>query len=194
LARGSGPIVAPMAQSRSTVKVHFYREVPVDDSRLAIRRFFATNAGLRCPACGLGRVGRGLAGVRDSCDVCGSRYRRLEGNELISISLSFFLASIVTFLVALPLILTFGFFAGVTWLLVGVGVAAVILLQRPTKVLALWLLWMLGFVYPDGAGRGVTEAELPTNLPERAGGREACRGWFSDCERRQHRAKHPPRS
>jgi uncharacterized protein (DUF983 family) len=170
LARSSGPIVAPMAISRTTAKVHFYREVPVDDSRLAIRRFFATNLGLRCPACCLGRVTRGLVRVRDRCDVCASRYQRLEGNELISISLSFFLASIVTFLIALPLILRFGFFTGVTWLLVGIGVAAVVLLQRPTKVLALWLLWMIGFVYPDGVGKGVTEAELPTTLPERAGG------------------------
>jgi uncharacterized protein (DUF983 family) len=137
----------------------FYREVPVDDPRLAFRRFFSTNFRLRCPACGGGGVARGGFGVRDACGHCGSRFGRLEGNELISISLGFFLASLITFLVALPLILRFGFFPGVTWVLVGVGVLAVILLLRPTRVLALWLLWLIGFVYPDGVPKGASVAE-----------------------------------
>jgi uncharacterized protein (DUF983 family) len=140
----------------------FYREVPVDDGKLAFRRFFATNFGLRCPACGRCRVTKGLAGVRERCANCGSRYQRLQGNELISISLSFFLASVITFLVALPLIRAYGFFPGVTWALVAVGVASVVLLQRPTKVLALWLLWMIGFVYPDGVVKGATTARPAT--------------------------------
>jgi hypothetical protein len=40
--------------------------------------------------------------------------------------------------------------------LVGVGVLAVILLLRPTRVLALWLLWLIGFVYPDGVPKGAS--------------------------------------
>lgn len=137
----------------------FYREVPVDSASLAFRRFFTTNFALRCPACGLGGVAAGPFAVRDRCERCGSRYKRLEGNELISISLSFFLASLVTFLVALPLILGYGFFPGITWVLVLVGVLAVVLLLRPTRVLALWLLWLLGFVYPDWVGRGITSVD-----------------------------------
>jgi uncharacterized protein (DUF983 family) len=121
----------------------------VDDAGLAFRRFFATNLGLRCPACGRARVTSGLFGVLEQCPHCGSRFKRLEGNELISISLSFFMSCIVTFLVALALILGYGFFPGVTWVLVGVGVLTAALLLRPMRVLALWLLWLIGFVYPD---------------------------------------------
>jgi uncharacterized protein (DUF983 family) len=128
--------------------------VPVDDAGLAFRRFFSTNLGLRCPACGRGKVASGLVGVLEECPHCGSRFKRLEGNELISISLSFFMSCIVTFLVALALILRYGFFPGVTWLLVGVGVLAAALLLRPMRVLALWLLWLIGFVYPDGNRHG----------------------------------------
>ncbi|MEX2542133.1 MAG: DUF983 domain-containing protein [Trueperaceae bacterium] len=143
----------------------FYREVPVDDAGLAFRRFFTTNFGLRCPACGGSKVTRGWVGVRDQCSKCGSRFKRLEGNELISISLSFFVASLATFLVALALILRFGFFPGVTWVLVGVGVVAAVLLLRPMRVLALWLLWLIGFVYPDRVGKGATVSER--KAPER---------------------------
>jgi uncharacterized protein (DUF983 family) len=134
----------------------FFREVPVDDAALAIRRFFTTNFVLRCPACGRGRVTRGPLAVGDQCPHCGARFKRLEGNELISISLSFFLSCIVTFLVALPLILRYGFFPGVTWVLVGVGVVAAVALLRPMRVLALWLLWLIGFIYADNVSPGST--------------------------------------
>lgn len=151
----------------------FYREVPVDSASLAFRRFFTTNFGSRCPACGRAKVGAGRFGIRDRCSWCGSRFKRLEGNELISISLGFFLASVITFLVALPLVLRYGFFPGVTWLLVGVGALAVVLLLRPTRVLALWLLWLIGFVYPDWVDRGVTTVKSVPEAPEVRGKRGA---------------------
>lgn len=127
----------------------FYRDEPVRDVRLAARRFVATNLGWRCPACGDGNVSEGFLGVAMSCPECGSRFNRLEGNELISISLSFFLACVVTFLVAFVLVRSYGFFDGITWALVAVGVATVVLALKPMRVLALWFLWLLGFVYPD---------------------------------------------
>lgn len=130
----------------------FWKRVPVDDLGLAFRRFFATNFRLRCPACGHANVTEGFFGVKETCPHCGSRFNRLEGNELISISLGFFLASVVTVLVAVPLLRAYGFFEGVTWLLVGVAATVVVFGQRPMRVLALWLLWMLGFVYPDRVG------------------------------------------
>lgn len=155
-----------MAEVGPPDKQVFFRAVPVDDVSLAFRRFFATNFALRCPACGRSRVTAGPFAVRERCSHCGSRFNRLEGNELISISLGFFLASLITFLVALPLVLNYGFFGGITWVLVGVGVLSVILLLRPTRVLALWLLWLIGFVYPDRVGKGMTIAER--KAPERS--------------------------
>ena len=95
-------------------------------------------------------------GVKEQCPHCASRFKRLEGNELISISLGFFLASVVTFLAGLVLIRNYGFFEGVTFALLGVGLLTVLLGWRPMRVLALWLLWLLGFVYPDYVEKGKT--------------------------------------
>lgn len=158
-----------MTRVRQDEKQAFYREVPVDDVGLAFRRFFATNFRHRCPACSKAPVTSGPFGVRDGCPHCGSRFKRLEGNELISISLSFFFASALTFLVALALVLRFGFFEGITLLVVAVGVVWVVLLLRPMRVLALWLLWLIGFVYPDRVPQGVSFSES-----EQAPRREGC--------------------
>lgn len=149
-----------MGLSEGSERLTFYREVPVDDVALLVRRFFATNLAWRCPACGRGEVSHGALSLQDSCNRCGSRFRRLEGNELISIPLSFFLASTVTFLVGLLLVQRLGFFPGITWALLAVGLATVLLGLKPMRVLALWLLWVIGFVYPDGIGRGKTTRPL----------------------------------
>lgn len=134
----------------------FYREVPVDSIRLALQRLFATNFALRCPACGRSKVTEGLFAVKDRCPSCGSRFKRLEGNELITIPLSFFLASVVTFLVGLVIVLEYGFFDGITFALLAVGLVTVALGWRPMRVLSLWLLWIIGFVYPDDVAKGKT--------------------------------------
>ena len=143
------------ATGRSDEQI-FYREVPVDSVRLALRRLFTTNLALRCPACGRSNVTAGPFAVKDQCPYCGSRFRRLEGNELITIPLSFFLASVVTFLAGLVLVRSYGFFEGITFVLLGVGLATVALGWRPMRVLSLWLLWIIGFVYPDDVEKGKT--------------------------------------
>lgn len=127
----------------------FYREVHVDDARLAFRRLGTTIVGGRCPACGSARVTRGVFGVRSRCPVCGSRFDRMEGNEAISIPLLFVLTSSLVALAGLVLVLRFGFFPGLRPLLAVVGAACVPLLLRPMRLLTLWLLWTAGFVYPD---------------------------------------------
>lgn len=134
----------------------FYREVPVDSVRLAVKRFFATNFAWRCPACGRSKVTSGIVAVKERCPYCGSRFKRLEGNELIAIPLGFFLACVVTFFVGLFLIRNYGFFDGLTFVLLGVGLVTALLGWRPMRVLALWLLWVIGFVYPDDVDKGKT--------------------------------------
>lgn len=127
----------------------FYREVPVNDAGLLARRFVATNLRLRCPACGRGRIVRGPFGVVGRCPVCGSQFDRFEGNELISMPLVFMLTLLLLAAAGLVLILRYGFFPGLRPLLAVAGSALVLLLLRPMRVLALWLLWSAGFVYPD---------------------------------------------
>lgn len=127
----------------------FYREVHVNDARMAVRRFFATNLRGRCPACGGDRVVRGPFGVKERCGRCGSRFDRLEGNELVSIPLSFFVSILLTLAVAIVLVVRYGFFDGLMLVLFAVAAVLIPLLLRPMRVLTLWMLWMLGFVYPD---------------------------------------------
>lgn len=127
----------------------FFREVHVDDPRLAARRFLTTNLRLRCPACEGARIAKGPFGVIARCPVCGSRFDRMEGNELVSIPLAFVLTLGLLTALSLVLVLRYGFFAGLRPLLAGVGSALVLLLLRPMRVLTLWLLWLAGFVYPD---------------------------------------------
>lgn len=127
----------------------FYREAHVDDARLAARRLLTTTVRHRCPACGAAKVTTGAIGIADRCPACGSRFDRFEGNELIAIPLSFFLTVAVLLTLSLVVIPRYGFFDGLMLALFGVGIATVLLLVRPVRLLTLWLLWMLGFVYPD---------------------------------------------
>lgn len=142
----------------------FYREVHVDDARLAVRRFAVTNFGLRCPACAGAKVTRGAFGVVDRCPRCGSRFDRMEGNELISIPLSFFGACVLTLLLAVALVSRYGFFDGLMPALIATALVLIPLLLRPVRVATLWMLWLLGFVYPDRA-REKGRHELPVEAP-----------------------------
>ncbi len=127
----------------------FYREVHVNDAGLAARRLLTTAVRHRCPACGTAKVTTGVIGVLDRCPSCGSRFDRVEGNELIAIPLSFFLTVTVLLAISLVVIPRYGFFDGLMLALFGVGIVLVLLLVRPVRMLTLWLMWMLGFVYPD---------------------------------------------
>ncbi len=127
----------------------FYREVHVDDAGLAARRLAATALRHLCPACGGAKVTAGPLGVVDRCPACGSRFDRFEGNELIAIPLSFFLTVTALLAISLALIPRYGFFDGLMLVLAGAGVVLVVALVRPVRMATLWLLWMLGFVYPD---------------------------------------------
>ena len=127
----------------------FYREVPVGDAGIATRRLLTTTLRHRCPACGGARVTAGVVGVVDRCPVCESRFDRFEGNELIAIPLSFFLTVVALLAIALAVIPRYGFFDGLMFVLAGAGIVLVLALVRPVRMLTLWLLWVLGFVYPD---------------------------------------------
>ena len=127
----------------------FYREVHVDDASLAARRLLSTAVRHRCPACGGAKVTTGVIGIVDRCPTCGSRFDRFEGNELIAIPLSFFLTVAALLAISLLVVPRYGFFDGLMFALFGAGIVLVLLLVRPVRVLTLWLMWMLGFVYPD---------------------------------------------
>lgn len=126
-----------------------HRETLVEDMGLALRRFFTTNFLLRCPACARGKIAKGFFGLQTRCDHCGARFERYAGNFLVSMSLTYFITVVILAVLGLVLILNYGFFDSLTWVLIGVACLTVVLLYRPMQVLTLWLLWVFGQVYPD---------------------------------------------
>lgn len=127
----------------------FYRDTPVDEVGLAFRRFWLTNILLRCPACAQGGVAKNLFNLKSHCDSCNASFERFPGNFLISIALNYFITSVVVLALGLIIALNYGFIAGLTELLLAVACITIFFIYRPTKVLTLWFLWVLGFVYPD---------------------------------------------
>ena len=126
------------------------KDTPVRDVGLAFQRFFTTTFGGRCPVCARGRVAKDFLQNKDACEVCGARFeRRGEGNFLVSAVLSYFITVLVCLAVGIILVLRYGFFQGLTPLMVGVAFVTIVLIYRPVKNLAVWLLWVFGFVYPD---------------------------------------------
>ena len=106
--------------------------------------------GGRCPVCARGRIARTFLQNKDACEVCGARFERGDsGNWLVSAVLSYFITLLVCVGVGITLVLRYGFFQGLTPLIIGVAVVTILLVYRPVKSLAVWLLWMFGFIYPD---------------------------------------------
>ena len=126
------------------------KDTPIRDFGLIVRRFFSTTFGGRCPVCAEGRVTKNWFQNFDKCDRCGARFERGDwGNWLIAAVLNYFINAVVLIGTAILLVLRWGFFPGLTALLVGVAVVTALLIYRPVKSLAVWMVWVLGFIYPD---------------------------------------------
>lgn len=122
---------------------------PVRDAGLVVRRFFSAVFGGRCPVCARGRIAERFLQNKDACDVCGARFERGEGNFLVSAVLSYFITILLCLALGITLVLRYGFFQGLTPLMVGAAFVIIFLIYRSVKNLAVWLLWVFGFIYPD---------------------------------------------
>ena len=126
------------------------KERPVGSFGLAIRRFFVTVFRLRCPHCGVGRISRNAFLLLDACPVCGAKFVRADaGYWLVSATLNYFLTALLCVFSSVLLVRTYGFFPGITFVVAGLALLFGALLYRPAKTLAVWLLWVFGFIYPD---------------------------------------------
>ena len=125
------------------------REKLTRDWPLAFSHLWPSVVGLRCPACTEGKLFKSFFMLRETCERCGVRFERDPGSYIVSMVLSYFIVAIIMVLTGLFLVLRYGFFGGLTWLLVGLGCALIFLLHRPVKGLYMWLLWVFGFVYRD---------------------------------------------
>lgn len=126
------------------------KERPVRSFGLAFRRLFTTVFGLRCPNCGVGRIAQGPFNLVRACGACGAKFRRADaGNWLVAATLNYFLTALLCIGSSIVLVRTYGFFPGLTVVVVGLALVYGALLYRPAKTLAVWLLWAFGFIYPD---------------------------------------------
>lgn len=103
-----------------------------------------------CPNCGSAGVFTSFWGVTDTCPNCEVRFERESGAWLGAWVLAYTAAIVVLVIEALVLILRFGLFQGLEWVLVVSGIVAVVLLYRPIKGWWLWWMWAAGFVQRDG--------------------------------------------
>lgn len=118
--------------------------------RLIVRRFVSTVFRARCPVCAAGGVVKGRFGLRERCEGCGARFERGDaGNWLVAATLNYFFNALICVGVAVVLVRQYGFFTGLTPLLVGVACVTAVLVYWPSKLLGLWLLWLFGFVEPE---------------------------------------------
>ena len=129
------------------------KERPVRSFGLALSRLLSTVFGLRCPSCGVGRVARGPFNLLDACGACGAcgaKLRRADaGHWLVSATINYFLTALLCIFSSVLLVRAYGFFSGLTFVVAGLALLYGALLYRPAKTLAVWLLWVFGFIYPD---------------------------------------------
>lgn len=104
----------------------------------------------RCPNCGGGGVFTSFWGVADTCPTCGVRFERESGAWLGAWVVAYTVAILFLAVEAAVLIVAFGLFQGLEWVLVISGIVAVLLSYRPVKGWWLWWMWAAGFVTKDG--------------------------------------------
>ena len=103
-----------------------------------------------CPNCQKVGVFSSFWGVADTCPNCGVRFERESGAWLGAWVMAYTVAVLLIAVEAGALIIAFGLFRGLEWVLVVSGILFVVLLYRPVKGWWLWWLWAAGFVYRDG--------------------------------------------
>lgn len=88
--------------------------------------------------------------VKKECPVCHAQFKRgNSGNFLVPAIINYFITSGTMVIFTVVLVLRYGFFDGLMWLILGVALSMALLIYRPVQGLSLWLLWVFGFIYPD---------------------------------------------
>ena len=117
--------------------------------RGTLRRLLGTTLRGRCPACGEGRIFRGVYAVYATCGVCGVRFDRYHGNWLGPTVIGYGVAGVAAAAVGFALVRRYGFFDGLVWVLVAIAATVALVTLRFAKAWWVWLLWRTGIVFPD---------------------------------------------
>jgi uncharacterized protein (DUF983 family) len=119
------------------------------DGRLSDRKAMVRSTLGRCPNCGQGGLFQGLYKLKATCDSCGVRFERDSGAWLGAMVVAYGLAILAVIIVAAVTIILWGLYQGLEWVLVGTGIASVLLLYRPVKGFWVWSMWAAGLVIRD---------------------------------------------
>jgi len=103
----------------------------------------------RCPVCTEGPLFAGLLELRATCSGCGVRFDRYEGNWLGPTVLAYGIGAAAAAALGVILVRSYGFFRGLTPVLVLTVVVVAMTALRPLKAWWVWLLWTTGFVARD---------------------------------------------
>ena len=103
----------------------------------------------RCPRCGRGALFAGWLRLNAVCHVCGVRFDRYAGNWLGPTVLAYGLGGIAAVVAGVLLVPRYGFFRGLSPVLVLVATAAALVALRPLKGWWIWVLWRTGLVVGD---------------------------------------------
>lgn len=107
-----------------------------------------------CPNCRRGKIFKSLWKPRPTCGVCGVRFEREAGDWLGAMVISYAFAVVLLLALAVVLIVRWGLFEGLEWVLVGAGILITGLLYRPSKGLWIWWMWGAGFLITDEQAPG----------------------------------------
>lgn len=87
--------------------------------------------------------------LRPTCDSCGVRFDRYEGNWLGPAVLTYGVAAVAASAAGVILVVRYGFFRGLAAVLALAAVVTGLAVYRPVKAWWIWLLWRTGFVLTD---------------------------------------------
>jgi len=102
-----------------------------------------------CPDCHQAQAFDGAYRLHATCTNCGVRFERDEGSFLGALAVAYGLTVLLVAIAAVMLVVRWGLFDGLAFVLIGVGVLGVPLLYRSAKAWWLWWLWAAGFVLRD---------------------------------------------
>ena len=92
---------------------------------------------------------RGVFALNTTCPHCGVRFDRYAGEWLGPTLLAYGAAASLTAVLGVLLVRRFGFFPGLSFVLVPVSVCLALAVYRPAKGWWTWLIWTAGLVVTD---------------------------------------------
>lgn len=113
----------------------------------------------KCPVCSVGPLYKGVFTLHETCSNCGVRFERDNGSWLGALFFAYTLTVLVLLALTAVLIVKYGLFPGIEWVLVGASFVSVLLLYRPSKAINVWWMYGADLVQTDEEHRSSSKAK-----------------------------------